>query len=219
MSNKQLNWDKLPTGVLVGLILIVVLTMFAIYYGIMEHNTKVKPSDNITAEAYEEVVYTSVEEVAENVKDQIKTTADWIAFCQRIDDPAKKKKAGGSSEDVRSIFETVEYDGFQNIKSEDVPTILKELVEQISTDDLDNPLMKDKCYAYVWLTAASFAHTTYLENNFTEGQRVEIADLTSKASKQIASQLSVFVGEPSFTIIMISYAAMFSEEAREALGV
>lgn len=65
MSNKQLNWDKLPTGVLVGLILIVVLTMFAIYYGIMEHNTKVKPSDNITAEAYEEVVYTSVEEVAE----------------------------------------------------------------------------------------------------------------------------------------------------------
>ena len=146
-----------------------------------------------------------------NSKNQIKTTADWVAYCQEIGDPLKIEPAEARKE----CFIKAE-NGFKSIKSEDVPVIYEELVKQISTDDINSTLMKDKCYAYVWLTAAIFAHLTYLENNFTEGQRIEIADIESKVAnnRDVCAKLAVFVGEDFVTALPVAYILYFSEEAR-----
>lgn len=146
-----------------------------------------------------------------NGKNQIKTAADWVAYCQDIGDPLKIEPAEARKE----CFIKAE-NGFKSIKSEDVPIIYEELVKQISTDDINSALMKDKCYAFVWLSAASFAHLTYLENNFTEGQRIEIADIDSKVAnnRDVCAKLAVFVGEDLVKLLPVAYAVSFSEEAR-----
>lgn len=151
-----------------------------------------------------------------NGKNQIKTAADWVAYCREIDDPVKIIEQGGEKECFRDCFRKAE-NGFNSIKPEDVSVILTDLVLQITNGDDDSPLMKDKCYAFTWLFAAYTAHTTYLEDKFTEEQKVEITNIveTAASTPVFSGKIGLFVGEYTYNLIIIIYSTIFSEDAAE----
>ena len=112
---------------------------------------------------------------------KITTTDDWVALC-------------GSTTDVKVIDKA-----FLAMEPEAALDIFEDLLNQIVTDDVNSPLMKDKCEAMSYLWGDIVYHNMQGDVQFSQGQKLIFVDLSSgKLYNNASSVVTALIGFDGF---------------------